>query len=108
MTEKDLPKREIELKLLHVQALIKGGEIKRMRDLKDSSSTKIAKYAGINQGRYASKLYTPGEFTAAEIIRISYILGIDPKVIMDIITSEIFQEEAGKVDGNTDRVNLKK
>jgi len=108
MTDNERPKRAIELKLLHVQALILGGQIKRMRDLKDSSSTKIAKYAGINQGRYASKLYTPGEFTATEISRISYILDINPTIIMDIIANEIFEEEVARVAENMSKVNSKK
>ena len=108
MTMKDLPKREIELKLLQIKSLIESGGVKKMRDLKDSSSTKIASYAGINQGRYSSKLINPGEFTVSEIHRISYVLGIDPKILMEIITREIMHEEAVKVNANIEKEKLKK
>lgn len=108
MTMKDLPKREIELKLLQIKSLIETGGVKKMRDLKDSSSTKIASYAGINQGRYSSKLFNPGEFTLSEIHRIAYVLDIDLKFIMEIITHEISKEEAQKVNINIEKEKLKK
>lgn len=69
-----------------------------MRDIEKVNPTIIAKYAGINHGRYSSKLINPGKFTASEIVRIAYILDINASVIMDIISNQILEEEAAAVE----------
>ena len=90
-----------DLELIHIKSLIENGTIKRMRDLKDSSSTKIARLAGINQGRYSSKLFNPGDFSVSEIVRISLVLGIEARYLSEIISKEITKEEVLRIESYT-------
>ncbi|MCX2454177.1 hypothetical protein OQX61_23100 [Pedobacter sp. PLR] len=108
MSTKNNFKRVLDLDLQHIKALIENGEIKKMRDLENSSSTKIAKFAGINQGRYASKLFNPSDFSASEICRISYVLDLDPSLMSSIIITEISEVEYERVNLNFEKELLKK
>jgi len=94
MNKENSTEKELELKITQIKLLFENGIIKKMRDLEKSSPTMIAKYAGINHGRYSSKLIHPGKFTASEIVRIAYILNIEASVIMGIISNQILEEEA--------------
>lgn len=97
-----------DLELVHIKSLIENGTIKRMRDLKDSSSTKIARYAGINQGRYSSKLFNPGDFSESEVCRIAMVLNIDAYLISNIIFNEIKKNEQERVIANIEKGRLRK
>lgn len=103
MSNKEHTQFQEDLELIHIKSLIENGTIKRMRDLKDSSSTKISKYAGINQGRYSSKLFTPGDFTESEICRIAFVLDVEPGLLSKIIVDEIKKESLERV-----RINIAK
>jgi|GEM_PF-1262469 len=107
MSKKEYVLQE-DLELIHIKSLIENGTIKRMRDLKDSSSTKIARYTGINQGRYSSKLFNPGEFSESEIVRISMVLNVEPSLISGIIFNEIKKEERERIAGNLEKEKAKK
>jgi hypothetical protein len=98
MNREDLTERELELKITQIKLLFENGHVKKMRDLEKLSPTMIAKYAGINHGRYSSKLIEPGKFTASEIVRIAYILNIEASVIMGIISNQIIEEEGKAVE----------
>lgn len=108
MSKKEHTPFQEDLELIHIKSLIETGTIKRMRDLKDSSSTKISKYAGINQGRYSSKLFTPGDFTESEICRIALVLDIDPELLSKIIINEIRKDSLDRVNGNIAKEQAKK
>lgn len=90
--------RELDIKILQVKLLFEKGLVKKMRDLEKVNPTIMAKYSGINHGRYSYKLSNPGKFTASEIVKIAYILDIDVSVLMTLISNQILKEEAAAVE----------
>ncbi|TFF37696.1 hypothetical protein [Mucilaginibacter psychrotolerans] len=76
-----------------IKTAFENGKIEKMSDLEKLSSTKIAFLAGINQGRYASKLFHPEKFSIPEIIRISIVLELDESFILKVIKKQLLKIE---------------
>ena len=91
-----------------IKAAFESGKIEKMSDLEKLSSTKIATLAGINQGRYASKLFHPEKFSLPEIIRISIVLDTDESYILSVIKKQLFKSELERVNKNKIKYNSNK
>jgi hypothetical protein len=92
---KDLQK---DKDLAVIKSAFEHGKIEKMSDLEKLSSTKIATLAGINQGRYASKLFHPEKFSLPEIIRISIVLDLDESLILKVIKKQLIRAELERVN----------
>lgn len=83
-----------------IKAAFENGRIEKMSDLEKLSPTKIAFLAGINQGRYASKLFHPDKFSLPEILRISIVLDLDESYILKVIRKQLIKKEMETVVKN--------
>src|ERR1700743_1582117 len=83
-----------------IKAAFENGRIEKMSDLEKLSSTKIASLAGINQGRYASKLFHPEKFSLPEIFRISIVLDLNESYILKVIRKQLIKKELETVHKN--------
>lgn len=59
-----------------------------MYDIAGLFPTKISRLLGINSDRYSVKLSNPEKFSVFEILKLAYILGLDPNLILDVIQIE--------------------
>jgi hypothetical protein len=80
-------KKEITL-FQPIKLLFENHAIKRMYQIRDIHSGKISGALGINKGRYAQKLASPETFSVSEILRLSFLIDVDPTLIIDVIQSE--------------------
>ena len=71
-----------------IKKLFEAKAIDRMYDIKDLHPTKISKAVGINSGRYSYKLANPETFSTFEILRLAYVLNVDPVLIVEVIQKE--------------------
>ncbi len=99
---------KIHAEFLIIKVAFESGAIKKMNQLEKQKPTKIALLAGINQGRYAAKLYAPWEFTPSEIIRIALIIDIDPGLIINVIKNELLHDETRRILRNIEKVEVSK
>jgi len=82
-------RRTIELTLFTpIKLLFEKNAVSRMYDLRNLHSGKLADMLGMNGGRYADKLAHPEKFTFFEILRLSYLIDIDPNLIINVIQNE--------------------
>lgn len=86
-----------------IKAAFENGRIEKMSDLEKLSSTKIAFLSGINQGRYASKLFHPEKFSIPEIIRIAIVLNLDEDHIFKVIKKQLIKTENARVIANRNK-----
>ncbi|PVH25144.1 hypothetical protein [Sphingobacterium corticibacter] len=77
-----------EKDLSSIGAMFETKKIKKMYDISELYPTKIIKLLGINSERYSVKLADPEKFTVSEVLRLSYILNIDPNLIINVIQAE--------------------
>ncbi|MBE9597877.1 hypothetical protein [Pedobacter sp. MC2016-24] len=77
-----------EKDLSSIGAMFETNKIKKMYDISELYPTKIIKLLGINSERYSVKLADPEKFTVSEILRLAYILNIDPNLIINVIQAE--------------------
>lgn len=89
-----------EKDLLSVGAMFETNKIKKMYDISDLYPTKIIKLLGINSERYSVKLADPEKFSISELLRLAYILNIDPNLIINVIQMETEQKIISKIDVN--------
>ena len=87
-----------EKDLTSIGALFETGKVKKMYDIAELYPTKIIKLLGINSERYAVKLASPEKFTVAELLKLSYIFDIDPKLIIDVVQIETEKKITAKVE----------
>ncbi|MES2060457.1 MAG: hypothetical protein V4456_00955 [Bacteroidota bacterium] len=71
-----------------LKLLFENHAITRMYEIKDLYAGKIANALGINKGRYAQKLANPETFVLFEILRLAFIIDIDPNLIINVIQNE--------------------
>lgn len=96
---------KIHNEFLLLKAAFESGSIKRMNQLEKQKPTKIALLTGINQGRYASKLFVPWEFSPSEIIRIALVINIDPGLIINVIKNELLATETERILKNIKKID---
>ena len=90
----------IQKEFKFIKAAFENGKVKKMSDLEKEKPTLISKLLGMNQGRYAAKLFKPHEFSPSEIARISIILDIDAGLIINLIKRELIVEEKKRIIAN--------
>lgn len=79
---------EVATDLASIALLFEAKKVKRMYDIAGLFPTKISRRLGINSDRYSVKLSSPEKFSVLEILKLAYILGIDPNLILDVIQKE--------------------
>ncbi|SOD13926.1 hypothetical protein [Pedobacter xixiisoli] len=79
---------EISTELASIALLFEAKKVKRMYDIAGLFPTKISRLLGINSDRYSVKLSNPEKFSVFEILKLAYILGLDPNLILDVIQIE--------------------
>lgn len=87
-----------EKDLSSIGAMFETNKIKKMYDIAELYPTKIIKLLGINSERYSVKLAEPERFTVSEILRLAYILNIDPSLIFNVIQIETEKKIVNKVE----------
>lgn len=92
-----------EKDLSSIGAMFETNKIKKMYDISELYPTKIIKLLGINSERYSVKLADPEKFTVSELLRLAYILNIDPNLIIDVIQRESEERILSKISTNTTR-----
>lgn len=98
--------RKIEPDLSSVASMFETKKIKRMYDISELFPTKISRLLGINSDRYSVKLSNPEKFTVAEILKLAYILAIDPNLIFDIIQKQSENTIVEKIKLNATKHNI--
>ncbi|WP_199121443.1 hypothetical protein [Pedobacter sp. ASV28] len=88
-----------------IKRLFENHAIKRMYEINDLHSGKIASALGMNKGRYALKLANPETFLVFELLRFSYIINIDPKLVIDVIQNEkeVIEKIEKRIDKNANK-----
>jgi hypothetical protein len=89
-----------EKDLSSIGAMFETNKIKKMYDISELYPTKIIKLLGINSERYSVKLADPEKFTVSEILRLAYILNIDPNLIINVIQTETEKKIISKIGVN--------
>ncbi|WP_406826407.1 hypothetical protein [Pedobacter sp. KACC 23697] len=89
-----------EKDLSSIGAMFEINKIKKMYDISELYPTKIIKLLGINSERYSVKLADPEKFTVSEILRLAYILNIDPNLIVNVIQAETEKKIISKISLN--------
>ena len=89
-----------EKDLSSIGAMFETSKIKKMYDISELYPTKIIKLLGINSERYSVKLADPEKFTVSEILRLAYILNIDPNLIVNVIQAETEKKIIRKISVN--------
>ncbi|MFI5452176.1 hypothetical protein ACHMWN_08475 [Pedobacter sp. UC225_61] len=84
--------------LSFIGTLFETGKVKRMYDIAELYPTKIVKSLGINGERYAVKLASPEKFTVAEILKLAYILNVEPNLIINVIQQETENRIVAKIN----------
>ncbi|WCT14424.1 hypothetical protein [Mucilaginibacter jinjuensis] len=72
----------------HIKFLFENNAVKRMYEIREYNSGKISDALGINKSRYALKLSNPETFSLFEILRFSFIIDIDPNLVINVIQQE--------------------
>lgn len=72
-----------------IKTMFETGKITKMKQLEKLSPTKTAKALGINYGRYIRKLYNPELFVISELIKLSEILDIKFKNLIEVVIREV-------------------
>lgn len=90
----------LEKDLSSIGAMFETNKIKKMYDISELYPTKIIKLLGINSERYSVKLADPEKFTVSEILRLAYILNIDPSLIVNVIQVETEKKIISKISVN--------
>ena len=86
-----------EKDLSSIGAMFETNKIKKMYDIAELYPTKIIKLLGINSERYSVKLADPEKFTVSEVLRLAYILNIDPNLIVNVIQTETEKKIINKI-----------
>ena len=89
-----------EKDLSSIGAMFETNKIKKMYYISELYPTKIIKLLGINSERYSVKLADPEKFTVSEILRLAYILNIDPNLIINVIQAETEKKIISKIGVN--------
>lgn len=89
-----------EKDLSSIGAMFETNKIKKMYDIAELYPTKIIKLLGINSERYSVKLADPEKFTVSEVLRLAYILNIDPNLVINVIQAETEKKILNKIGMN--------
>ena len=89
-----------EKDLSSIGAMFETDKIKKMYDISELYPTKIIKLLGINSERYSVKLADPEKFTVSEILRLAYLLNIDPNLIINVIQGETEKKIVNRLNMN--------
>jgi len=89
-----------EKDLSSIGAMFETDKIKKMYDISELYPTKIIKLLGINSERYSVKLADPEKFTVSEILRLAYLLNIDPNLIINVIQGETEKKIVNRLNLN--------
>lgn len=100
--------KEIHEEFILIKAGFENGSISTMSQLENEKPTRIAKLAGMNQGRYGAKLFTPWEFSPSEITRIALIINVDEGLIMNVIANQLRENELKRILSNIKKIEEKK
>lgn len=84
-----MAREEKETQYKVVRLMFQSNSVKQMKDIQDLYPTLIAKALGINHSRYIQKLYKPEEFSIKHIVDLANLLGIDPRLITDVIFKQL-------------------
>jgi hypothetical protein len=93
-----------EKDLASIGAMFETKRIKKMYDISELYPTKIVKLLGINSERYSVKLANPEKFMISELLRLAYLLNIDPNLIIDVIQAEVEKKIISKIDERKTKV----
>lgn len=93
-----------------LKRMFEAGAIEKMYDIKDINPAKVADALGINKGRYAYKLAHPETFSTFELLRLSYIIDIDPIIIISVIQNEkeVFEKLIARINKNLSKLKTQK
>lgn len=100
-----LDNNDPEKDLSSIGALFETNKIKKMYDISELYPTKIIKLLGINSERYSVKLADPEKFTVSEVLRLAYILNVDPNLIINVIQVETEKKMVSKISVNKAKHN---
>ena len=98
--------RKIEPDLSSIASLFETKKINRMYVISELFPTKVSRLLGINSDRYSVKLSNPEKFTVAEVLKLAYILGINPSLIIDVIQKEAEIRISDKIKFNANKHKL--
>lgn len=84
-----MAREENETQYKAVRLMFQSNNVKQMKDIQELYPTLIAKALGINHSRYIQKLYKPEEFSIKHIVDLANLLGIDPRLITDVIFKQL-------------------
>ena len=91
-----------------LKRMFEAGAVEKLYDIKEIQPSRIADILGINKSRYALKLSRPETFSVSEILRLSYIIDIDPNLIINIIQKDSFVFDKLTARVNRNHKNLRK
>ena len=84
--------KETDVKLDSVftslKSLFSDGSITSISSLIDYSPSKLAKLLKMSYNTFLIKIHSPWKFSNEHILLLSYTIGIDPSIIIDIIQKE--------------------
>lgn len=84
-----MAREENETQYKAVRLMFQSNNVKQMKDIQELYPTLIAKALGINHSRYIQKLYKPEEFSIKHIVDLANLLGIDPRLITEVIFKQL-------------------
>jgi len=83
-----MPKRANKT-YLSIKSMFEQGNVRQMRDLEQLFPTSLSRDLNINHGRYIERLYNPEKFSFKQIFKFASLINVDPKIISDVIVSEL-------------------
>ena len=72
--------------------MFEQGNVRQMRDLEKLFPTSVSRDLNMNHGRYIDRLHNPEKFSYQQIFKFSAIINVDPKLISDVIISELMRK----------------
>lgn len=74
---------------LSIKSMFETGNVLQMKDIEELFPTSLSKDLNMNHGRYIDRLHNPDKFSYKQIFRLSALINVDPKIISDVIVSEL-------------------
>jgi hypothetical protein len=84
-----MPKKGKEHQYLSLKTLFESGKVTHMKMIENLFPTLISKELGLNHSRYINKLKKPELFTMKQIMKLSAMIDVHPKIISDVIVAEL-------------------